>query len=176
LKESIVVAEEPPGVPGDPEEMIRAVLPRVYRYFAYRLGEGMAAEDLAAETLERAWVGRQRYRPDRGPWEDWVFGIARHLAADHFRRHDAEVETSAPGPIGNDRPTEDDSERRLEFARVSLLLSRVPARERELVALKYGAGLTNRAIARVTGLSESNVGTILHRLVSALRRQWEEGT
>jgi RNA polymerase sigma-70 factor (ECF subfamily) len=176
LKESPVVADELSASPDSPEEMIRSMLPRVYRYFAYRIGEGMAAEDLAAETLERAWVGRQRYRPDRGPWQDWVLGIARHLAADHFRRRDPEVQTSAPGPIVNDRPTEDDTERRLEFARVSLLLSRVPARERELVALKYGAGLTNRAIARMTGLSESNVGTILHRLVSRLRRAWEETT
>ncbi len=169
------MADELPGEPGDPEEMIRSMLPRVYRYFAYRLGEGMAAEDLAAETLERAWLGRERYRPDRGPWQDWVFGIARHLAADHFRRRDPAVETPQPGPAGIDRPTEDDSERRLEFARISLLLSRVSTRERELVALKFGAGLTNRAIARMMGLSESNVGTILHRLVSTLRRQWEEG-
>ena len=45
--------------------------------------------------------------------------------------------------------------------------------ERELLALKYGADLTNRAIARVTGLSESNVGTILHRTVLALRTRWD---
>ena len=47
--------------------------------------------------------------------------------------------------------------------------------KRELVALKYGAGATNRAIAKLTGLSESNVGTILHRTVAALRAAWDEG-
>jgi RNA polymerase sigma-70 factor (ECF subfamily) len=174
VKESPVVADELSALPDDAEEMALLMLPRVYRYFAYRIGEGMAAEDLTAETLERAWFGRQRYRPDRGPWQEWAFGIARHLAADHFRRRDREIESSSPGLAGNERPTEDDTERRLEFARLTHLLSRVPARERELVALKYGAGLTNRAIARMTGLSESNVGTILHRLVSRLRRQWEQ--
>jgi RNA polymerase sigma-70 factor (ECF subfamily) len=40
------------------------------------------------------------------------------------------------------------------------------------MALKYGAGLTNRAIARATGLSESNIGTILHRAVQTLREHW----
>ena len=48
-------------------------------------------------------------------------------------------------------------------------------RERELLALKYGAELTNRAITRVTGLSESNVGTILHRTIQQLRAGWDEG-
>ena len=49
----------------------------------------------------------------------------------------------------------------------------LPDRDRELLALKYGAGMTNRAIARLTGLSESNVGTIVHRAVQALRRRGE---
>ena len=59
----------------------------------------------------------------------------------------------------------------VDFARLSALLTHLEARERELVALKYGAGLTNRAIAELTGLSESNVGTILHRVVTRLRAE-----
>ncbi len=53
-------------------------------------------------------------------------------------------------------------------------LNKFPDRERELVALKYGAELTNREIARMTGLSESNVGTILNRVVAKLRNEWEK--
>jgi len=48
----------------------------------------------------------------------------------------------------------------------------LPERERELLALKYGAGATNRAIADVMGISESNVGTILYRTVQKLRTEW----
>jgi len=59
-----------------------------------------------------------------------------------------------------------------EADRLASLLVTLPDRERELIALKYGAGLTNRAIARATGLSESNIGTILHRAVTALRGHW----
>ena len=44
--------------------------------------------------------------------------------------------------------------------------------ERDLIALRYGAGLSNRAIAPLVGLSESNVGTILHRTVQTLRSRW----
>jgi RNA polymerase sigma-70 factor (ECF subfamily) len=56
--------------------------------------------------------------------------------------------------------------------RLASLLATLPERDRELMALKYGAGMTNRAIARATGLSESNIGTILHRSVQTLRELW----
>jgi RNA polymerase sigma-70 factor (ECF subfamily) len=60
------------------------------------------------------------------------------------------------------------------MARLTALLATLPDRDRELLSLKYGAGLTNRAIARITGLSESNVGTIVHRAVQALRAAWPQ--
>jgi RNA polymerase sigma-70 factor (ECF subfamily) len=60
-----------------------------------------------------------------------------------------------------------------DASKLAKLLRGLSGRERELVGLKYGAGLTNRAISELTGLSESNVGTILHRVVGRLRREWE---
>jgi RNA polymerase sigma-70 factor (ECF subfamily) len=59
-----------------------------------------------------------------------------------------------------------------EAQRLAALLATLSSRERELIAMKYGADMTNRAIARATGLSESNVGTILHRAVESLRGCW----
>ena len=56
--------------------------------------------------------------------------------------------------------------------RLAELLTRLPAREREILALKYGADMTNRDIAKITKLSESNVGTILHRTLQGLRSDW----
>ena len=71
-----------------------------------------------------------------------------------------------------DRSPEADEERRSDLARLAKLTTSLPDRERDLIALRYGAGLSNRAIARLVGLSESNVGTILHRTVQTLRSQW----
>jgi RNA polymerase sigma-70 factor (ECF subfamily) len=64
------------------------------------------------------------------------------------------------------------AELRSDLARLAALTADLPARDRELIALKYGASLNNRLIAELTGLTESNVGTILHRLVKTLRSQW----
>ena len=67
------------------------------------------------------------------------------------------------------------AERRSDEDRLGKLLARRTDRERELLAMKYGSEFSNRDIARMTGLSESNVGTILHRAVQVLRADWNEG-
>ena len=60
-----------------------------------------------------------------------------------------------------------------DLARLRKMLAMLPSREQDLIGLKYGSGLTNRAIANLTGLSETNVGTILYRVVNHLREHWE---
>jgi len=83
-------------------------------------------------------------------------------------------------PLVEDAATDDETPetaalRAGQSLRLTELLRALPERERELLALKYGADATNRAIATLTGLSESNVGTILHRTIGALRARWDEG-
>ena len=68
---------------------------------------------------------------------------------------------------------EQDWQEREERQRLVGLLRTLPEREAELIALKYGAGLTNREIARTTGLSESNVGTVLYRTIHWLKQKLE---
>jgi RNA polymerase sigma-70 factor (ECF subfamily) len=94
------------------------------------------------------------------------------VAIDHFRqaRRHAPLEAAAEVP-GGESP-EELAERRSDLGRLARLLERLEDRERELLALKYGAGLTNRAIAKFTGLTESSVGTIVHRAIRDLRAEW----
>jgi RNA polymerase sigma-70 factor (ECF subfamily) len=147
-------------------------LPRVYNYFRYRLGHETLAEDLTSRTFEKAWVERRRYRRDLAGFATWLLRIAHNVAVDHFRTsHEHEPLEEAADAHADGTP-EDEAMLRSNFARLSVLISALPARDRELLALKYGAGATNRAIADVTGLSESNVGTILHRTVQTLRSNW----
>ncbi len=157
----------------DFEELYRIELPRVYNYFRYRVGDGPVAEDLTSETFEKAWRNRWRYRRDLAAFSTWVFTIARRVAQDHYRkRRDPAPLDEGTEPLSIEN-MEDLIEQQADFAHLSVLLARLADRERELVALKYGAGLTNRAIARLSGLSESNVGVILHRAVQTLRSEWE---
>jgi RNA polymerase sigma-70 factor (ECF subfamily) len=163
--------------PVDWEAVYRAQYPRVYNFFRFRVGDGPLAEDLTADTFLRAWGSRERYAPEQGAFVAWLFGIARHVAAMHFRGRRETVALEAvqanladPSPLG--RP-ERMVVRQLEDERLAALLADLPDREREIVALRYGAELSYREIAALLELSETNVGTILHRTVQQLRAVWE---
>ncbi len=152
-------------------------LPRVYSFLRLRTGDATLAEELTAQTFERAWRARAQYRHDLGAFSTWLFAIARNAAAAHFRRCRPGWEISLEGINARSDPqtVEEIVERRGDTARLRALLADLPPRERELIELKYGARLTNRAIAALMGLSESNVGTTLHRTVRRLAVVWEEG-
>jgi RNA polymerase sigma-70 factor, ECF subfamily len=158
----------------DWDALYAAQLPRVYNFFRYRVGSTADAEDLTARTFEKAWRSRHRYRRDLAGFATWLLTIARHVAIDHFRSRRAEAPLEAARQIASSaRTPEQDASLGQETARLSRLLERLPEREREIVALKYGAEMTNRAIAAATGLSESNVGTIVQRTLQRLRADWD---
>ena len=150
------------------------LLPRVYYYFCLRTGNQLDAEDLTAATFERAWRDRDRYRKDLGKFTSWLFGIAHHVLITHYRKNQREYPANHEEKIENaSRPIEDDAVHKEQFERIISILESWPEREREIFSLKYGAKLTNRSIAKMTGLTESNVGTILHRVVTHLRDKLE---
>jgi RNA polymerase sigma-70 factor (ECF subfamily) len=158
----------------DWEATYREEMPRVFNYFRYRGFERATAEDLTSATFEKAWRARDRYRRDRAAVSTWLLAIARNVAIDHFRRSRPEVPIEDQA-LRDDETPEHAALRAAESRRLQALLAGLAERERELLALKYGAGATNRDIATITGLGESNVGTILHRTISALRARWNEG-
>ena len=157
----------------DWDAVYAAQLPRVYNFFRYRCGPGADVEELTARTFEKAWRARHRYRRDLAGFGTWLLSIARNVAIDEFRARRALVPLEAAvGVEAGGRSPEDAAVLQSDAARLASLLERLPERERELLSLKYGAGMTNREIAAATALSDSNVGTILSRAVQTLRRQW----
>jgi RNA polymerase sigma-70 factor (ECF subfamily) len=161
-----------PARESDWDALYAAHLPRIYNYFRYRVGDGADAEDLTAITFEKAWRHRARFRRDLGAFTTWLYAIARNVAVDHWRRRRETAPLEDAATLDTGLTPEDAAVRRSDFERLEALLVLLPERERELLSLKYGADMTNRAIAKLTGLSESNVGTILHRTVRQLRAAW----
>jgi RNA polymerase sigma-70 factor, ECF subfamily len=147
-------------------------LPRVYNYFRFRIRNQADVEDLTSRTFEKAWRAREKYRAELAGVSTWLFAIARNVAIDHVRASvehlpmDAADETHAASTPEIEIATLSD------VTHLNALAAELPDRERDLLAMKYGAALTNRAIAQLTGLSESNVGTILSRTVEKLRARW----
>lgn len=162
------VAAEP-----DWDQLYTDQLPHVLNFFRYRLGDTADVEELTARTFEKAWRARHGYRRDVAGFATWLLTIARNVAIDHLRarRRYEPLDVAAAVPSVDATP-EQEVLHHSDAQRLTALLATLSPRERELIAMKYGAGMTNRAIARATGLSESNVGTILHRAVETLRLHW----
>ena len=151
------------------EQLYRSSRDDVYAYVASLLRDAPAAEEVAAAAFERAYRKRNRFDPERGEPRAWLFGIARNAALDELRHRGRQAElTAEPADLASFGGTEgaEHHERRLA---VSAALERLEPSERELIALKFFAGLANAEIAQVLGLSESNAGTKLHRAMTKLR-------
>lgn len=145
---------------------------RVYNYVRYRVDDAGAVEDLTSEIFEKVFAGLKYYRPEKAPFSAWLFSIARHSVTDYYRRRArislASLETSAELPCADSSPDgkviADELQQHIHRA-----LAALGEQEREIIALKFWSGLTNRDIAGVTGLRESNVGVILFRSMRRLR-------
>jgi RNA polymerase sigma factor (sigma-70 family) len=148
----------------NPEPLIK----RVYAYVAYRIGAGPDAEDLTSETFERALRYRKSYDPRKGDPLPWLIGIARRL----IEGRPPSLELASELPEGSDpRNLEEATIRRLAL---SSAVSRLDERDRELIALRYGADLTARQIAETLDLRTNAVEVALHRALGRLRTTFEE--
>ena len=141
----------------------------VYAYVVALLRSPSAAEDVTAQAFERAFRKVRSYDPRKGGPRAWLFGIARNAALDELRRRGRQAELTAEPADLESHPFEEHAEQSERRLAVSAALERLEPRERELIALKFFAGLGNAEIAAVLGISESNAGTKLHRAVTKLR-------
>jgi RNA polymerase sigma-70 factor, ECF subfamily len=156
------------------EALYQRTFPRVYAYVASLLRDRSAAEEVTAQAYERAYRKRSTYKSGRGTPEAWLFGIARHAALDELRRRGRRAPLEAdPEDVSAVAP-EDHAEGIVRRETVRAALATLEPKERDLVALKYRADLSNTEIARVLGVSETNVGTRLHRVMEKLRRACDE--
>ncbi len=155
----------------DFEALYRAARDDVYAYVATLLHDRGAAEDVTAQTFERAFRKSHSYDARRGGPRAWLFGIARNAALDELRRRKRTASLAAEPADESAAATPDEAaERALERAAVRAALATLPAREREVIALKFHAGLDNAELAAVLGVSVSNAGTQLHRAMTKLRK------
>lgn len=146
----------------------------VYGFLAYRLGDRHLAEDLTQATFERALRAWSRFDPRRSSERTWLLTIARNLLIDHHRR-DRSRRTETLDVL--DEPTVPGPEERLGVAQeLAAALAKLSDRDREVLALRYGADLTGPEIAELLGLSLANVQQIASRSLRKLRELLDRPT
>jgi RNA polymerase sigma-70 factor, ECF subfamily len=148
----------------DFDALYRTARDDVFAYVASLLHDRGAAEDVTALAFERAFRKRKSFDSRRGSERAWLFGIARNAALDELRRRKRTAPLEVE-PVAQ----EDDLDRALRRAAVRTALATLPARDVELIALKFHAGLDNAEIAHVLGVTVTNAGTRLHRALTKLR-------
>jgi RNA polymerase sigma-70 factor (ECF subfamily) len=150
----------------DPERLIR----RVYAYVAYRIGDGPDAEDVTAEAIERALRYKDSYDEARGEATAWVLGIARRVLQSHaVTAPTVELDETAPG-------NEEVEESALRRVSLRAAVAELGERDRELVALRYGADLSAREIGLLLEMKTNAVEVALHRAVGRLRTELGSGS
>jgi RNA polymerase sigma factor (sigma-70 family) len=154
------------------ERLYEAEAQGLFGFLAYRTGDRALAEDLLADTFERALRSRRRYDRRRGSAKTWLYTVALNLLRDQARRSAAEgraLERVGPAPRATAAP-EDAVEHRDVVQRALATLS---PEEREAIALRFGAELTVPEIAEALGEPLTTVEGRVYRALRKLRTQLE---
>jgi len=165
---TMAIDQAPTSVAASFEALYRTSADAVYAYTASLLRDRSAAEEVTAAAFERAFRKQRSFDPRRGTQRAWLFGIARNAALDELRRRRRSAELSVE-PADDEAAPEGEAEAAERRATVRAALAGLDPRERELIALKFHAGLSNAEIADVLGVSATNAGTRVHRALARLR-------
>jgi RNA polymerase sigma-70 factor (ECF subfamily) len=145
----------------------------VYRYCYARTDNVADAEDLTAQTFLAMLESINRFR-GQNSFSAWLFGIARHKCADHYRRAYAARQES----IAETEPAEPEPENVEErlfldsiLECVERLLTHLSPDRLEALHLRYWGGLSMREAAKVMQRSEAALKMLVSRAISDLRER-----
>jgi RNA polymerase sigma-70 factor (ECF subfamily) len=140
-------------------------------FLIYRTADRPLAEDLLADTFERAIKARKRFDRRKASEKTWLYTIALNCLRDHARRVDAERRALERSGAGQSAASLDPTTAVDDRDAVNRALKGLAEEERDAIALRYGAELTIPEIAHLTGLPES---TARGRVYGAMRRLRDE--
>jgi RNA polymerase sigma-70 factor (ECF subfamily) len=153
-------------------EIYNAYSLRILNYVCYRVNNRHDAEDLTSQIFIKLFSKIEYYQENKAPLSAWIFCIARNTVTDYYRVHGRQSSASlddiselADPRDGPDRLLDAEEMRRSLHSALKLL----GEREQKIIKLKFWCGFSNRSIAKLLGLGESNVGVILYRAVQRLR-------
>ena len=155
------------------EAIYKKYYDNVYNYICFRINNHFDAEELASSSFENAIRRFHTYKPEVAPIEAWLISIAKNVVHDYFRSK--KRKTFIPLDdimelVSLDRQPEevvvfDEGNKALIKA-----MARLKSTERQILSMKFATGLKNHEIAQVMNISDSYVGTIIHRSVKKLKK------
>lgn len=148
--------------------MYRTNLAPVWRYVRARVPDHEHAQDVTADVFARAWRNWPSFDPVKGTVGAWLGRIAHHAVVDWLRRRrDLPTGTIPDAPGGVD--PQDEAVRGELITNLRRRVAELPERERDALALRFGAGLKAVEVGEVLGMTEGAVKMLVHRAVVKLR-------
>lgn len=160
-------------------EIYKTYYKRVFKYICYRIDDQHMAEDLCSQVFEKIIEKYSSFSRNNMTFEGWIFAIARNTITDYHRKNkrrgfhfslDYIIDMVSSKPSPDDMILTEEKNSYLFQA-----LAHLNERDRAVVSLKYGAELKNTEIAKLMGLSESNVSVILCRSLKKLQKNLVRG-
>jgi RNA polymerase sigma-70 factor (ECF subfamily) len=144
----------------------------IYRFVVSRVGRPSDAEDLTQLIFVKALEALPRYTARGIPFGGWLFRLARNAVIDHVRTRRDHLELTAE----IQRPTEEAGPEaaaalRQDLDAVSRALGALTDEQREVIELRFFAGLSAREAAEAMGKQEGTIRGLQFRAIASLRRQ-----
>jgi len=143
----------------------------IYRFVVSRVGRPSDAEDLTQQIFVKALEALPRYQARGIPFGGWLFKLARNAVIDHARSNRQPLRLD----VAEERPTSDAgpealAELRDDIDAVAKALTELTEDQREVIELRFFAGLSAREIAYAMGRQEGTIRGLQFRAIAALRR------
>jgi len=153
------------------KELVEVHSGNLTSYVYHRTRNLEVARDIVQESFYR--LTHSARQPVRDHAVAWLYSVCRNLSIDYQRKQsrwvsngvdmiDHYCSSNDPDPLKTAIQTE-------TLQILKSCIDQLPERHREVMVLKFESGLSYREISKITQLSESNVGFIIHQSVSRLR-------
>jgi RNA polymerase sigma-70 factor (ECF subfamily) len=144
---------------------------QVFRYIFLRVRQAEQSEDLTQEVFLRAWHNIGSYQYQGKSLANWLFRIAHNLIIDYYRRSNK----TRCIPVNEMLPADEDPvitvEERMGMSMVKQAIEGLPARQKEVISLRFIAELSVAETAQMTGITEGSVKKLQHEALLKLKRQ-----
>jgi RNA polymerase sigma-70 factor (ECF subfamily) len=143
----------------------------MYAYIYRRVGDAALAEDLTSELFLRVLNAVQNERAWRDSFVAWLYRIAHNLVVDVYRRRSPPLVSLDDVPLESDADDPADAvQEAADRDTLGAAIGRLTSDQQQVLALRFGEGLTAKETARIMNKTTGAVEAMQHRALAALRR------
>lgn len=152
-------------------ELYEVYVKKIYSFVFYKTYHKETAEDIVSVVFMKALENIGSYKPGRGSFSAWLYGIARHAVVDHFRAVRPSVNIEDVWDLADEQNLEIDIDAREKLNEVKKYLAKFKPMHREIIMMRLWQGLSYREISEIIGFSEVNCKMIFSREMAKLREE-----